>query len=94
MTDDLKKPMSAVIFYHIAEYCYYCTVLTIKHKGKKVQEEWWSSEKNEITVKTKKFSTRKKAYRAYLKTLGTCVTGTYKIMNALPQKVTWKKDTK
>lgn len=92
--NSVKNPMSSVIFYQIAEYCYYVRYTIIKHKGKEIQTEIWASESpDKIIVTTKKYKSKIKAYRNYKIALGNAVIGQSKILNALPQKVEWKKDT-
>lgn len=81
----------AVIFYSVAEYCDHYSKLIIKIKDKEVQTEVRSS--GRIDIKTGRYKTGRKAYRAFKMSIAEAILGGRQVLNLFPKKVEWKKDT-
>lgn len=94
MTGDMiefkKVPMSVVILYSMAEYCDHAAKLTIKQQGKEVKTEIWSSDTDEIIIKTNSYSSISFAHKKFYESIGEAVLGGWHILNAYPKKETWE----
>ena len=82
--------ISAIIFWSVAEYCDYSTKLTIKHNKRQIRIELWTSDDNEISVTTKTFFTKRRAYKEYKLAIANAILGGWSILNALPKRETWE----
>lgn len=82
--------MNAIILYSTAEYCDHAAKLTIKRQDKQIRTEIWSSEREEISVKTIDFKTKTSAYKNYKIMIADAILGGWKVLNIHPQRETWE----
>lgn len=82
--------LNAIVFWSVAEYCDFSTKLTIKHKNKQVRTELWRSDNNKITVETKSYWTRRRAYKEYRLAIANTILGGWQVLNLYPKRETWE----